>query len=244
MLFGLDRHQPVALHPVEDLYDENNETVLDWEGNPIRDYPFLPRYIASRPPAWLLEYWARTDPRLSYKDIKARMTTEPRSRPSENTLNMRREREVRGPLGLSCWNRRRGAVTRVEVERVERWSLEQLAYNTAMTIEYDTDGQPARLRSKALVRNGSGPGVTNIGQPTFPLDTFLRRGDTTHTPGQRLRETLALYTRLSGRARELGLDSWQLLPTDELPQGWNRLNSINRFTYDYFLNQGKFCSYI
>lgn len=110
-----------------------------------------------------------------------------------------------------------------------------------MTIEYDADGQPARLRSKALVQNGAGTGVTSVGQPTLPLGTFLRCGDTTHTPGQRLRETLALYTHLSGRARELGLDSWQLLPAEELPQGWNRINSINRFTYEYFLNQGKIC---
>ena len=57
----------------------------------------------------------RTDRRLSYRDIKARMTAPMAEKPRENTLNMRREREARGPLALSCWTTKRGNIARVEV---------------------------------------------------------------------------------------------------------------------------------
>lgn len=37
---------------------------------PIRDFKFLPRYIATNVPVWLLKYWFRTNRRLTYGDIR------------------------------------------------------------------------------------------------------------------------------------------------------------------------------
>ncbi|EEQ34065.1 conserved hypothetical protein [Microsporum canis CBS 113480] len=123
--------------------------------NAIRDFHFLPRYISVRVPGWLLEYWMRSDRRLTYRDIRARMTAPPADIPSDNALNMRREREARLSLGLSCWSACRGDITRTEMERVERWSQPQVSFNTTMGIEYATSDRsnfhtPACLLMKCL----------------------------------------------------------------------------------------------
>lgn len=100
---------------------EGGKIVTNADGTPLRNFSFLPRYISVQVPGWLLEYWSRTDPRLTYKDIIARMVGELDKLPTENTLNMRREREARGPLGLSCWSNSRSKITRAELRRVEGW---------------------------------------------------------------------------------------------------------------------------
>lgn len=162
----------------------------------------------------------RTDYRLTYKDIKARMTASPRELPLDNTLNMRREREARWPLALSCWTTRRGDIARVEVERVERWTNDQLAYNTTMLIEYSDTGpessacQPNRLIAKQLLPTQE--------PPVYPLDTFLddNSRDGFHRPSERITAAVGLFYRLSERAKELGLPSWHSLPVHELPPSW------------------------
>lgn len=236
ILFCIERLTPGPRGQVEDLL-EDDEKVLDWKNKPLRNFTFLPRYIATRPPAWLLEYWCRSDDRLAYRDIKARMTAPPRSLPNDNTLNMRREREARGPLGLSCWNRRRGTVTRIELERIERWSIDQLTYNTVMRIEYDDEYQPVHLRKRAfnVDRNGS----TIFGQPTFPMNTFLLSNPMNNRtmcqiPGDRTKEAVSLFNEMSSRARELKRSSWQVLPDTDLPLGWRAIDVLNRYTYSYY----------
>lgn len=209
---------------------EYGRVVKDSKGDPIRNFVFLPRYISVRPPAWLIEYWLRTDPRLTYKDLKARMAVDPSLQPKDNAINMRREREVRGPLGLSCWTARLSDehIARVEVERIERWSLDQVRYNTTMIVEYlpafpKTNGDiPFRLRSKSLV-----PG----GRPQYyPLTTFL---DHRHmfVPSRRILRTQSLFWSLRDRAKELGLRTWQLLPDDEIPEHWKAIQIPKKFTY-------------
>lgn len=210
--------------------EENGQVVYDSNGNPIRNFVFLPRYISVRPAAWLIEYWLRTDPRLTYRDIKARMVVEPALQPKDNSINMRREREVRGPLGLSCWTARLSDahIARVEVERIERWSLDQIRYNTTMIVEYlpafpgTNDDIPFRLRSKSLIP-GSQPQY-------FPLTTFLDRYHM-WVPRKRTQLTQSLYWRLKDRAKELGLRTWQLLPEEELPETWKAIQFPKKFTY-------------
>ncbi|KAH3200355.1 hypothetical protein KXX02_000949 [Aspergillus fumigatus] len=87
LLFRLEAPRFEDLPPLSNLI-ENDQVVKDHDGRPIRAFPFLPRYISIRPAAWLLEYWMRTDPRLTYRDIKARMVVPAAQRPRENTINM------------------------------------------------------------------------------------------------------------------------------------------------------------
>ncbi|RHZ44410.1 uncharacterized protein CDV56_102668 [Aspergillus thermomutatus] len=215
LLFRMETPAFDNLPPLRDLV-ENNRVVKDRDGRPIRDFPFLPRYISIRPAGWLLEYWMRTDQRLAYRDIKSRMAVPEAQRPRENSLNMRRERECRNPLALSCWTSHRSTVGKVEVERVARWSLDQIKYNTTMEIEYrrgpDNRRTAVRLRSKTLA--GGVPAY-------YPLDLFLDGGEL-HSPSQRVREALSLFWQLSERASRLQLGSWKLLPADELPEAWRR----------------------
>lgn len=206
--------------PITDLV-ENGKVVKDANGTPLRNFTFLPRYISVRPPGWLLEYWMRTDSRLIYRDIKARMTTS--DLPSDNVLNMRREREARSPLGLSCWATRRGTIARVEVERVERWTPDQIAYNTTMLVDYtepSSDGAkrvPLRPRAKTLIP----------AQPVyFPLDTFLENGRL-HIPSRSIARATDLFYRLSEKALERQLDTWQQLDPRELPWEYSRKSNEN-----------------
>ncbi|KAL2010416.1 hypothetical protein VTN00DRAFT_6223 [Thermoascus crustaceus] len=210
ILFRLDPPSQEQQMPITDLV-EDGMVVKDANGTPLRNFTFLPRYISVRPPGWLLEYWMRTDSRLTYRDIKARMTTS--DLPSDNVLNMRREREARSSLGLSCWATRRGTIARVEVERVERWTPDQIAHNTTMVVEYTdptSDGAkrvPLRLRAKTLIP----------AQPVyFPLDTFLENGRP-HIPSRRIARAIDLFYRLSETALERQLDTWQQLDPSELP---------------------------
>lgn len=211
---------------------EDGQMVRDAEGTAIRNFAFLPRYISIRPPGWLMEYWMRSDPRLTYRDIKARMAAPVKQRPMDNTLNMRREREARNPLGLSCWSTRRGTAARVEVERVERWTHDQVAYNTTMDIEYaeptpeNRKMVPLRLKAKTLVP---------VDEPIyFPLNFFLEDSEggqpRLHRPSERVAGAIELFYSLSARAKSLGLPSWHLLPGSELPRAWRALQGSRAAT--------------
>lgn len=189
---------------------ENDEIALDHEGKPIRDFPFLPRYITCSPVGWLLEYWMRSDNRLAYRDIRARMACPVRLKPAENALNMRRERDARRPLHLSCWTNRRGTpgrINKIDIERVELWSIDQVRFNTTMNIVYADSGggAPLCLADRALASHNP----TN-----YPLDFFLTQGRG-ETPSGRVGAAQNVFFRLSERANELGLGSWK-----ELPEEW------------------------
>ncbi|KAH8430456.1 uncharacterized protein LDX57_008115 [Aspergillus melleus] len=221
LLFRLDPPQNREDGIVTEL-EEDGAIVQDQEGASIRDFSFLPRYIASNPPTWLIEYWMRTDARLTYRDIKARMTAPRDQQPTENALNMRREREVRGPLGLSCWAARRGRtsrVARIDLERMECWTYDQVHMNTTMEVEYrfvEGAGHPVpfRLRSKSLA-------LDPVEDVYYPLDTFVG-DDGTHVPSDRTRTAMDTFFEVSERAREQGLDSWRRLPAEDIPVAWKQ----------------------
>lgn len=159
----------------------------------------------------------RTDNRLTYRDIKARMTG-PDVLPTDNVLNMRREREARMPLGLSCWTARRGEITRAEVERVQRLTPDQVAFNTTMTIEYvktldDCGRTPGCLRSKS---------IKSFDSQFFPLETFINGGTELHTPSPRLAAAIEMLLELQKTAMSIGLGSWRQLPVEKQPASWGR----------------------
>ncbi|KAL1956262.1 hypothetical protein VTO42DRAFT_7522 [Malbranchea cinnamomea] len=236
LLFQLDPPDHTASGDIGFLI-ENGEWILDSEGRPVRDFPFLPRHIAVRPPAWLLEYWMRTDSRLTYRDIKARMIGSHANLPSDNVLNMRREREARLPLGLSCWTSRRGGITKAEVERVEKLTDDQIAYNTTMIVEYtaNPDGsgkKPVCLRSKSIKSSSF---------KRFPLTTFLNSDTELHTPSSRLTATIDLLQELQSTATTLGIENWRNLPAELLPAAWVRKREKNKrnATTDKYQKAGK-----
>ena len=230
LLFRMDEPPQPAVLPELGVLVENGEEVKDDEGHPIRNFSFLPRYISMNPPGWLLEYWMRTDERLTYKDILARMTGPVADRPKENTLNMRRQREVREPLALSGWDTPQGKITRVDLERVERWTPDQIRHNTTMLIEY-YNGQPVHLKAK-----------TQDGEAHYcPLITFLNVRDhegyfQLHNPSNRVLKAVELFENLSNKARELGLQSWHSLPEEHLPERWKPKENdlVQIYAGDYF----------
>lgn len=181
------------------------------DGTPLRNFTFLPRYISVQVPGWLLEYWSRTDPRLTYRDIIARMVGEPDNLPTENTLNMRREREARGPLGLSCWANSRSKITRAELRRVEGWTIDQIWHNTTMDIEYTPDMTPFRLRAKTLVDVNNDNDDDDDPHRYYPLNTFLENGQRRHVPSPRTAATINFFYKLAEQALKEGLESWEVL---------------------------------
>ncbi|PGH08598.1 hypothetical protein GX51_01118 [Blastomyces parvus] len=223
LLFQLDPPTAPPTTPIPPLV-ENGQEVKDCSGEVIRDYPFLPRYISSEPLAWQLEYWMRLDSRLRYQDIKARMTVAKANLPSNNSLNMRRKREARTPLGLSCWTVRRETIARTEIELVEKLSREQVQLNTTMDVEYSdkpADGGaavPIRLRARNLV--GTPPAC-------YPWDMFLVN-HRFHVPSTRLAEALALHEQLLEMVANSNVNSWRELPPNQLARFWGRRGGNNR----------------
>lgn len=194
---------------------ENGQVVLDFQGNSVRNFPFLPRYISVRPSGWLIEFWMRSDTRLTYRDIKARMSAAKEDLPSDNVLNMRRERDARKPLGLSCWTARRGGVTKAEIERIEQLSAENVAYNTALKIQRGTES--VMLESKSFYPNDT--------PHYYPVNIFLDSGEEVHTPGQRLDVCIQLLFDLQVLATDLGFDDWRDLPDYRLPTWWTKVRA-------------------
>jgi hypothetical protein len=175
----------------------------------------------------------RSDRRLSYRDIKARMTAPREMLPTDNVLNMRREREARTPLGLSCWTARRGEVTKAEVERVERWTMDQISYNTTMDIVYSDDSLchanrlPICLHSKSV-------GLTN--SVAYHLHTFIPDGKL-HTPSPRLAAAIGLLYELQDAVIDAGVSSWRDLPPHCMPSSWrNRYNRNKKSEADHDRN--------
>ncbi|WEW56608.1 hypothetical protein PRK78_002056 [Emydomyces testavorans] len=211
LLFMLEPPEQSHSEPVGHLM-ENGRPVLDFQGNPVRNFPFLPRYISVKPTGWLIEFWMRSDTRLTYRDIKARMPVAKAELPSDNVLNMRRERDARKPLGLSCWTARRGGVTRAEIERVELLSPENVAYNTALKVRCDL--QPPVLESRSFYPHAT--------PQYYPFDTFLDGSKQLHTPGRRLDDSIQLLFELQVLTTDLGVDDWRKLPESKLPEWWAR----------------------
>lgn len=138
------------------------------------------------------------------------MTVNKEELPSDNVLNMRRERDARKPLGLSCWTARRGGITRAEIERVEQLSAENVMYNT--TFKVRSDLTPPMLESKSLSL-----GVT---PQYYPAGIFLETGEDCHSAGRRLQDGIHLLYDLQTLAIENDLKDWRELPESKLPGHW------------------------
>lgn len=152
------------------LLGEGGKPVKDYDGLYIRGFWFLPRYISKNPPAWLLEFWMRSDSRITLRDIKARMTVPKKELPSDQDLMELREGGVCRPLNLSCWGAHGwGLTSGAGLERAARLSYDQISFNTTMSIEYSRtcESIPMYLMDRSF--------VPFTGQ-RFELSTFLYGG--------------------------------------------------------------------
>lgn len=79
---------------------------------PIRDFSNIPMCLSTKTEAWLLEAWARQNPRIVLQDFCDRMPM--RGRPKPKDLSMRRSR-YRWKKGLKSW------ITRAATKKINAW---------------------------------------------------------------------------------------------------------------------------
>ncbi|KAL1984448.1 hypothetical protein VTN96DRAFT_9142 [Rasamsonia emersonii] len=160
---------------------EGGKIVTNADGTPLRNFSFLPRYISVQVPGWLLEYWSRTDPRLTYKDIIARM-------PLEDHAGRTQAR--RGVETDQIWHN-----TTMDIEYTPGMTPFRLRAKTLVDVDDgddddDDDNAPYRY---------------------YPLDTFLENGQRRHVPSPRTAAAINFFYKLAEQALKEGLESWEVL---------------------------------
>ncbi|MCJ1249344.1 hypothetical protein MMC30_006567 [Trapelia coarctata] len=196
-----------AFHALRGLYVpilmENGVAARDAAGKPIRDFPFLPQYLSNNLESFRMEAYFRSDPRLQYQDLWARMPTPTPQfcKVDVTRISQRRHRQVRLPNNCMSWMKGPGS-PRVMVEVVENLSSLQLAHNTTWTVT-----------AAGILR----PGTTT---PVLPLTTFLEPGTTTYTPSAEMTQAVSDLLHLQQLAREHGVNDWKQLPAAMTPAEW------------------------
>jgi hypothetical protein len=173
--------RPADLKPGT-LRDENGEIVFSSSWEPLRDLKLLPRYISTEVEGWRLLYWLTLDPRITYRDIIARMrflcTEKWGEGPLEGGIEQvtqtlmgrvdrfRREHGIlaplRGPFDPDTYE-----VTEADVEAISKLDDCQLAYGTWWTIDTargimyppkpEDDSIPWRKEQYLLPKLAAGP---------------------------------------------------------------------------------------
>jgi hypothetical protein len=204
ILGQLDPHPKRTLLKAEKVPNlvEHGRLVYDAKNEPIRDFTFLPRYLSSNLEPFRYEAYFRMDPRLTHRDLWARMpSTTPDFEPEKvRALGMRITRKVRDRNNARCWKVMGKKPPRRNVELVESLTQEQIELNTTWTVTSDGVRQPNQpLSSTPLPRNH-----------------FLAPREITHTlslPLQKAREELG---RLQNIAERKGRNGWKEVPEDHL----------------------------
>lgn len=179
-----------------------NRTILDTNGVPIPDYPFLPRYLSSNLEWFRVEAYFREHPDMSYYHIWQRQpigTPVPTVK-ERNRMNNMRLRKARGPYNARCWARKGQYPPRILVELVEGLSQTQLLLNTTWIVK------PRAIQQ---------PGADRL----LPLNVYLD-GYPVHTPSAEVRAALAESHRLQALASSHHLSHWSDLPRNLLPNAW------------------------
>ncbi|KAI9818445.1 MAG: hypothetical protein M1827_000504 [Pycnora praestabilis] len=193
---------------------ENGHPAIGLGNHRIRNFPFLPRHLASWEflELFRIEAYFRYDPRLSYQDLWIRMvdgTLMPSYR-QLNALNNRRLRRVRRPLNMLCWTERRpGNVVKTDVETMERLSRQQIARNTSWDVTPEGIVQPQLRGAPGLIhRIPFPPGIFSGGQQVY-------------TPTHRVTRALAELTRLQGLATHERISNWSELDRSHFEPSWS-----------------------
>jgi hypothetical protein len=207
ILGQLDPYQDRALLKnlkVPDLM-ENGEVVNDSENKPIKDFPFLPRYLSSNMELFRYEAYFRMDPRLTYRDLWARMPSTAREfdLPKVRAIGMEITRKVRQRNNALCWDRKGHKLPRRNVELVDSLSQEQIELNTTWIVSSDGIRQP-----------GQSPTL-----PPLPRNYFLAPGEIVHKMSVPLQNARKELRRLQKIAQRKGRDNWEDVPEDH-PYQW------------------------
>jgi hypothetical protein len=184
---------------------ENGEVVRDSKNRPIRDFPFLPRFLSSKLEPFRYEAYFRMDPRLGYSDLWARMPSATREFDNAKVKSHGMEliRKVRTRNNARCWGARAQKLPRRNVELVEQLTQEQIELNTTWNVTSDGIRQP---------------GQSPTSRP-LPRNYFLAPGENSHTLGPELRHARNELRRLQSIAQRKGRNSWRDV-TEDHPYHW------------------------
>jgi hypothetical protein len=131
-----------------------------------------------------------------------------------NSLNNRRLRDCRVPLGAISWELRNTYPSKAECEAVKHLSEEQIRHNTTLDVtpqglqRVRLEGQTGEKRKKIAIQGDF-----------LPLGFFLTNGQP-HVPSDRFQEARRIAADLDAKCVQRGLTNWDHLPTDELPKEW------------------------
>jgi hypothetical protein len=209
ILGQLDPHPDRVLLKDEKVpyLEEDGKVVHDSKNKPIRDFPFLPRYLSSDLELFRFEAYRRMDPRLKYRDLWARMpSTTPELHGNSlrvRALRMDLTRKVRDRNNGRCWDAKGHKLPRGNLELVEKLTQEQIEHNTTWIVTSEGIRQP---------------GQSPTSNP-LPRNYFLAPGEVSHTLGPELQNARNELRRLQRIAEQKGRNSWEEVPEDH-PYQW------------------------
>ncbi len=197
-----------------------NQAVTGNDGDPLRYFSHLPRWVEHDVSGMLIELWLRLDPRVEMRDIVNRINPLPGKTASKtNTYTMRADR-FRESIGVPPFRSSRQNPRAFEVAVINNQSREQVLLNTYMRIDLHTQ------RMYKPVLNDRGFFIGHV-DSNLPLDYFLRGFATPiPLPADRLQVILALRHRLQALAIHLNLgnlpQSYETLPADLQPTWFHK----------------------
>lgn len=166
----------VSRKAIENLkYD--SKLLLDFRGNPVRDFPSLPLVISSMVEGWRLEAWKRADNRMKMSDIVARvpvdLTVDPKGHrtrmPKFKSGTMReRARKFRNSAGLIS-SRPQGSDPKIERFLDELRTPAEKANNRPIGRNL-TDQEKG---SMALLNIGTRPDRAQVGRAQGATQRYL-----------------------------------------------------------------------
>lgn len=223
-----DPENPDQDLPVPLLYDAaTRQPITNSQGDGLRYFAFLPRYIAKDTPGCMLEFWFRLDFRLEMNDVRMRIERDGAGViPSGNTLNMRRIR-FRENLKAYAWGASRIWPVEGELKVLDDLTAHQICLNTSMEID---------TRSLRLLKPTFDPLDVKCAAPLgyFPsglkMDKFLA-DPSGPIPSQRMMSRMLLRRRLQTlvsimRPGAAGISrlAWRSLDARDAPGWWTRGN--------------------
>lgn len=145
------------------------------QGNTVRYFALLPRYIAHDVSGALVEFWFRLDHRLKMNDILDRMEPHAGSpHPTANLLNMRRGR-FREDIKVLASSASRPLPTRKDIDIIGKLNQLQVCFNTSMKVDLDAGRfwKPSFPGPRYKAETGRKHELKYI-DARLPLDHFLQ----------------------------------------------------------------------
>ncbi|MCJ1333491.1 hypothetical protein MMC10_010191 [Thelotrema lepadinum] len=172
-------------------------------GFPIRNLPYIPRYLSSQVSEMAVEVLMRRDPRVTYSDIRSRQPAWMQKQAAKeiNALNNRRARRVRTPLNTRCWSGKYSdRPTKTLVQLLDSLTEKQIEANTTWIITEQ--------------------GVHPPNNPNYMLDPSAFKG-VNHRMSPETAAGMEKLQELRAKAAQWGVGHWSELPRDELPREWS-----------------------